>query len=252
MSPAQQRFWPDPQPLVERMGIDFFRSLPETSGVYMMHGRASCILYVGKAKNLRHRLGSYRRANPDRMPRRTVRLLHQVEYITWEKCADEAAALAREAQLIMTLKPRFNRAGVWKGARKFIIWRGHKEGLELAVTESPIDGWNHTAPMNSAAVYLHRALIRLLWARLYPAQGLLGMPCGWFAGKHSSRVLIRHYVPSMTKEALAILTELMRGNTDAFTAWLTPPGSVMELQIFAEDSEFVTEYFSEMLPTSPE
>ena len=33
------------------------------------------VLCVGKAKNLRKRLGSYRVANPDRMPRRHLRLL---------------------------------------------------------------------------------------------------------------------------------------------------------------------------------
>src|SRR5277367_3020204 len=100
MKPMQQRFWPDAQPLVERLGRDFFRQLPETPGVYQMRGASNAVLYVGKAKNLRHRLGSYRVANPERMAKRTLRLLHLVERITWEECPDESAALRRESELL--------------------------------------------------------------------------------------------------------------------------------------------------------
>jgi hypothetical protein len=57
---AQQLLFPDPQPLVERLGRDFFRDLPECPGVYLMRDTSDVILYVGKAKNLRKRLASYR------------------------------------------------------------------------------------------------------------------------------------------------------------------------------------------------
>src|SRR5436190_20572199 len=100
-----------------------FRQLPETPGVYLMHGSADLVLYVGKAKSLRHRLSSYRVANPDRMRRRQLRLLQQVVRIELEECSDEAAALVREAELLRTLKPKFNRAGVWVGPPRFLIWR---------------------------------------------------------------------------------------------------------------------------------
>ena len=57
-----------------------------------MHDVAEVVFDVGKTKNLRYRLGSYRVANPDRMPRRTLRLLRCVERIAWEPCDDESAA----------------------------------------------------------------------------------------------------------------------------------------------------------------
>lgn len=91
--PARQlRLFPDPQPLVERLGRNFFQRVPECAGVYLMHGADEAVLYVGKAKNLRHRLNTYRVANPERMARRTLRLLRSVERIVWEECSDEAAA----------------------------------------------------------------------------------------------------------------------------------------------------------------
>src|SRR5437016_7467098 len=111
----QLLLFPDPSPLVERFGSDFFRQAPECAGVYIMRDGADTVLYVGKAKNLRKRLGSYRVANPDRMPRRHLRMLRAVERIELQPCADESSALARESCLLRALRPRFNRAGTWPG-----------------------------------------------------------------------------------------------------------------------------------------
>ena len=111
MPTVQRLLFPDPQPLVERLGGDFFRQLPEQPGVYLMRDANDTILYVGKAKNLRKRLGTYRVANPDRLSRRHLRLLRSVMRIEIQECPDELAALAREADLLRTVRPRFNRAG---------------------------------------------------------------------------------------------------------------------------------------------
>ena len=81
-----------------------------------MRGRDDEVVYVGKAKNLKQRLNSYRVANPDRLARRQLRLLHAVVTIEWQACADEPAALAKESELLLALKPKFNRAGVWPGS----------------------------------------------------------------------------------------------------------------------------------------
>ena len=89
---AQILFIPDPRPLVERLGRRFFLNAPERPGVYLMRDDQEQILYVGKAKNLRKCLSSYRVANPDRMARRHLRLLRQVVRIELQECADEMAA----------------------------------------------------------------------------------------------------------------------------------------------------------------
>ena len=105
---------PPPKPLVERLGEDFFRQLPSSPGVYFMCGSQEGVLYVGKARNLRRRLSSYRVANPERMPRRIIRLLAQVTRIEFDVCLDERSAIHREELLIAVLGPKFNRAGkVW-------------------------------------------------------------------------------------------------------------------------------------------
>ena len=103
-----------PRPLVERLGEAFFHALPEQPGVYLMCGETEGVLYVGKARDLRKRLSSYRVANPERLSRRIIRLLYQVRRIEVDLCTTEEAARHREELLICVLQPRFNRAGqVW-------------------------------------------------------------------------------------------------------------------------------------------
>jgi hypothetical protein len=114
MAVGQLWLFDPPKPLVERLGEDFFRALPSGPGVYLMCGASEGVLYVGRARNLRKRLASYRVANPERLPRRIIRLLHRVTRIEWDECRTEAAARHREELLICVLSPRFNAAGkVW-------------------------------------------------------------------------------------------------------------------------------------------
>src|SRR5215469_1323138 len=123
--PGQLWLFPPPAPLVERLGEEFFRALPSGPGVYLMCGTGEGVLYVGKARNLRKRLSSYRVANPERFPRRMIRLLHRVTRIEWDACPTEAAARHREEELICVLMPKFNAAGkAWPvdGAAR-IVWK---------------------------------------------------------------------------------------------------------------------------------
>jgi hypothetical protein len=110
---------PSPHPHAEKgvecLGEDFFRALPSDPGVYLMCGVSEGVLYVGKARNLRKRLSSYRVANPERLPRRIIRPLHRVTRIEFDVCLTEEAARHREELLICVLTPKFNAAGkVWE------------------------------------------------------------------------------------------------------------------------------------------
>jgi hypothetical protein len=217
----QLLLFPDPRPLVEKLGPEFFRSAPESPGVYLMRG-ASAVLYVGKAKNLRKRLASYRVANPDRMPRRHLRLLRAVEQIELQPCADEAAALARESTLLLTLRPKFNRAGTWPGTPRFLAWRITHHGLALAVTQQPEPDWCHFGPMGLTAVHLRAALARLIWCALFPEIGIAGLPEGWFYGRHEERCTVQvkdQTQPNLAKAA-ECLGNLFTGRIADFSEWI--------------------------------
>ncbi|HWI56200.1 MAG TPA: GIY-YIG nuclease family protein [Bacillota bacterium] len=213
---------PDPRPLVEQLGLEFFRQAPECPGVYLMRDETDTVLYVGKAKNLRKRLASYRVANPDRMPRRHLRLLRAVVRIELQECPDESSALAREAALIRSLRPRFNRAGTWPGTPRFFCWRVTAEGLHLVVALQSEPDWHSHGPFGSSAFGLRAVLTRLLWCALHPARGLSGMPQGWFSGRHGEQVIIpcHEILPEQFAAAGERLNQVFAGEAEEFVAWI--------------------------------
>ncbi len=107
---AQLRLFPVAKPLVDRLGQEFFKAAPRSPGVYFLRGSGDRILYIGQSKNLRTRLSFYKNANPDRLPRRLIQLLHQVESIIWDPCPSASAARERELEMLRFHRPRFNRA----------------------------------------------------------------------------------------------------------------------------------------------
>lgn len=234
----------DPCPLVERLGRDFFLQLPERPGIYLMRGPADELLYVGKAKNLRQRLGHYRVANPDRLPRRHLRLLRAVKRIEIQECDDEQAALAHEARLLLALKPRFNRAGTWRGQPRYLACRACGDVVQLAVTTDPESGWRAHGPAGSSAHYLRAALVRLLWTARGPQQSFSQMPAGWSRGHFGEIAEVS--LPGAA--AQRSLDELFAGKVEEFAGWIMsrtaeqPP--LFDQTVILEDLEYVMERFS--------
>jgi predicted GIY-YIG superfamily endonuclease len=240
---AQQLLFPDPQPLVERLGRDFFRQLPECPGVYLMRDACDAILYVGKAKNLRKRLGSYRVANPDRMPRRHLRLLRTVARIELQECPDESTALARESELLRTVRPKFNRAGTWPAPPRFFAWRCVEQQLQLAVAETPDANWRFQGPLGGTAFVLRAVVARLLWLAVHPRLGFSELPVGWFHGRPNPETAI-HCGP-MIEPVASNLERLLSGQTAEFCEWIRTllPADLHHFERVAleADLEFLTE-----------
>ncbi len=214
----QLLLFPDPQPLVDRLGRDFFRTAPESPGVYLMRDAGDTVLYVGKAKNLRQRLGNYRVANPDRLPRRHLRLLRSVTQIELQELPDELSALARESELLRTLRPKFNRAGTWPATPHFLIWRQSGEKLELAVVEAPESGWEVFGPLGSTAPFLRNVLIRLLWCAVHPTTDVSEMPRGWMQGRFENFAGL--HTGNLAEEITASLQKLFSDQPGTFAEWL--------------------------------
>jgi excinuclease ABC subunit C len=83
------------------------RSFPQTPGVYLMKDAAGRVIYVGKAKNLRARAGSYflKAAEQDR---RTADLVQEIRDIDYLEAESEVDALLLESRLVKDVQPRFN------------------------------------------------------------------------------------------------------------------------------------------------
>ncbi|HJT30550.1 MAG TPA: excinuclease ABC subunit UvrC [Pirellulales bacterium] len=83
------------------------REFPQTPGVYLMKDAAGRVIYVGKAKNLRARAGSYfLKAAADE--RRTSELVREICDIDYIEADSEVDALLVEARLVKDVQPKFN------------------------------------------------------------------------------------------------------------------------------------------------
>ncbi len=215
---SQMLLIPDPRPLDERLGRNFFKNAPERPGVYLMRDSADKVLYVGKANNLRQRLQSYRIANPDTMPRRHLRMLRDVARIEFQFCSGESTALKHESKLLRSLKPKFNRAGVWPGKTRFLVWRWMEGALELALTDVPETGWQRYGPMGGYAGQLRQTLACVIWMVVNPSRMVVELPTGWTHGRASEKVAIP--CGSLAEEIATVLTTLFWGAPDDFAAWV--------------------------------
>jgi hypothetical protein len=185
-----------------------------------MRDRSDCVVYVGKAKNLQKRLASYRVANPDRLPRRHLEMLRAVWTIELQPCVDESCALAQEARLLKSLRPRFNRAGTWPAAPRFFAWRSKDCSIQLAVTQTAQSDWQQYGPLGTGAVQLRAVIARLLWCALQPESGIAGLPQGWFCGRRPEIRSIFHDDPERTKLGALQLERFFVGHSEQFISWI--------------------------------
>ncbi|MGH6814113.1 MAG: excinuclease ABC subunit UvrC [Hyphomicrobiaceae bacterium] len=80
--------------------------LPSAPGVYRMLNPAGVVIYVGKARSLKARVGSYVRSGGDTA--RTAKMVAETASMEFVTVRTEAEALLLEANLIKRLQPRYN------------------------------------------------------------------------------------------------------------------------------------------------
>ena len=86
------------------------RSLPQSSGVYLMKDRLGQVIYVGKAKNLKRRVSSYFQGSRRfiRAQPKIAAMVEMVREISVHQTRNETEALLLEGKLIKQYKPRYN------------------------------------------------------------------------------------------------------------------------------------------------
>ena len=83
------------------------KTLPQTSGVYLMKNSAGKVIYVGKAVSLRKRVQTYFYRLKSHFLK-TDLLVSEIDDIDFVETSSEAQALILEASLIKKYKPKYN------------------------------------------------------------------------------------------------------------------------------------------------
>ena len=84
----------------------FLRTVGHGSGVYLMFDKSGACIYIGKAKNLTKRLGSY--FGSKQISGKTALMISQIADIQIRATSSETEALLLESNLIKEKRPRYN------------------------------------------------------------------------------------------------------------------------------------------------
>jgi excinuclease ABC subunit C len=138
-------------------------ALPHSPGVYLMRDRSGIILYVGKARDLAKRVGSYFTHRSDHTAKiaALVASIHHIDYLPTES---EREALILEQGLIRRLQPHFN--AMWKDDKSYpflkLTWGEDFPRLFLT-RKVARDGSKYFGPYPNVTPV--RRLLRYLWKK---------------------------------------------------------------------------------------
>jgi excinuclease ABC subunit C len=82
------------------------KDLPRTPGVYLLKDASGRVLYVGKAKSLRHRVSSYLR--DDQVSPKIAAMVRKVCDVDYVETDSEVEALLAEQRLVKDIRPKYN------------------------------------------------------------------------------------------------------------------------------------------------
>jgi excinuclease ABC subunit C len=109
---------------------------PAAPGVYLFQDQAGRVLYVGKAKNLRARAGSYFLAAAA-ADQRTTLLVREACDVDFIEAESEVDALLMEARLIKDIQPKYNRELRDDKSFPYLQITTHEDYPRVEVTREP-------------------------------------------------------------------------------------------------------------------
>ncbi len=119
-----------------RRAAEKVREFPQAPGVYLMKDASGIVIYVGKAKNLRSRAGSYFLAAAA-TEIRTADWIHEICDIDYLICASEVEALLTESRLIKDIQPRHNKDLKDDKTFPYLMITTHEDFPRVEVTRTP-------------------------------------------------------------------------------------------------------------------
>lgn len=115
-------------------GDSFLDAVPRSPGVYLYRDASERVVYVGKAVDLRARLGQYRHATRRKAHRKMRRIVRASAYLEVHPCGSEEEALLEENRLIQKHRPSLNIQGAFEFLYPSIGIHRDERHLHLAFT----------------------------------------------------------------------------------------------------------------------
>jgi excinuclease ABC subunit C len=202
-------------------------SIPDAPGSYQFLDADGRVLYVGKAKSLRHRITNYFQ-DPGALPVRTAQMVAQADHVEWVVVATEVEALMLEHSLIQAHQPRFNvrlkddKSYPWLAVTvgeewpRPIVFRGKKrKGVRY------FGPYGHVGALRETLDLLLRSFpIRTCSEAKYKRHQRLGRPCLLYDIERCSGPCVGAVEPERYREMVEDLMGFLSGDTAAVVARL--------------------------------
>lgn len=126
-----------PPYLEQKLGSSVFEEIPKEPGIYRFYDKNETLLYVGKAKNLRHRLFTYKRARPGRTSNKEAALISKIHRFEFDVLGSEHEAILHENRWIREQRPEFNHANKHTETYYFITIQRYESALVFGLSMNP-------------------------------------------------------------------------------------------------------------------
>lgn len=194
-------------------------SIPDEPGSYQFKDAQGRVIYVGKAKSLRNRLGNYFQKN---LATRTAAMVKAADSVEWIQVANELEALMLEYSLIKRHRPRFNVRLVDDKSYPFLaITESDEWARAMVMRGKRKKGVRYYGPFGHA--YAIRETLDLL-LRTFPIRTCsdnkltrhqrLGRPCLLFHIEKCSGPCVGEISPEDYQKLVESLVSFLDGETD--------------------------------------
>lgn len=123
--------------LEQKLAPELFGDIPQEPGIYRFYDENGKLLYVGKAKNLRYRLFTYKRVRPGRTSRKEAALLSKITRFEYDVLESEEEAILEENRWIREHRPEFNHANKHTETYYFITVQQSESALVFGLAMNP-------------------------------------------------------------------------------------------------------------------
>ncbi len=203
-------------------------SIPDAPGCYLFHDADDRVLYVGKAKSLRHRLPAYW-ADPATLSPRTAQMVALAQRVEWVVVATEVDSLILEHSLIQRHQPRFNvrlkddKSYPWLAVTvseqwpRPLVYRGRKrKGVRY------FGPYGHAKALRETLDLLIRSFpLRTCSDAKFGRHERLGRPCLLYDIERCSGPCIGAVEPHRYRQLVEELTGFLSGDTAAVVSRLS-------------------------------